>query len=689
VSDLIAAVNGWSGPWAEALWRACWHGAVALSVVWLVCRAWPRLPASAQCWLWRLAYLKLLLGLVRLPAVVLPVLPAGAAVTVPFATTFDVSPALPAGAALAPAAPLTSQPMLPTFVSIALGLWLFGAAWYASRVVGSWRMAQRLRLACRPLEDAHLGQDLRELCCRNRVGRVPALMVGETERPLLLGIRHPAIVLPAELVSSCGAAEMHLMLAHEVAHLRRRDLAWTWLPVLAEELFYFHPLVWLGRREWRLSQEMACDALAVQTTQRSHSEYGEMLVKVAARPEARRQEFAAVGIVESYQALKRRLTAMAHLAPMTGRRWMVVTAVICLVVVAALIPWRLGAREDGGGQAALAAETGGGGGGWSGGGGGSAQASSAEAAQAAGMEAHRYSWSDLDPKLIRHYQVNRKVSDFPDKEDLSIPERTYSYCNRLLASGDEASWGRISAREGRGGGGAPATEVAPEVARGWLNAPILEVWIYRERFAAVIAKVTLPADSFHDLRFVELRDGRWLNLGESKFRTIELARGDFARFCVVRYPEIILHEETVAHAMDHPEQFARMAQKLFQDIRGADYQYFLASADPDVWLKFPADYCAETGFDRWVNWVCTTFSKNPITDVQLGKVFKGQDDLPVVPYMLTLKDGSALSGNLPFQCSIEQGRAVWQTTTGLCSIDQGRAVWQATTGLDWHLKPGE
>ncbi len=675
--DLIAAVNGFSGPWAEAVWRACWQGAVAFGVVWLVCRAWTRLPASAQCWLWRLAYLKLLLGMVRLPAVALPVLPGDAPVTVPLLTALDVLPALPAGATAAATGPLANQTLLPTAVSIALGLWLVGAAWYASRVVGSWRMARQLRLGCRPLEDANLARDLRELCCRNRVCRVPELMVGDTERPLLLGVRRPVIVLPAALLSSCGAAEVRLMLAHEAAHLRRRDLVWSWLPLLAEGLFYFHPLVWLGRREWCLSQEMACDALAVQTTQRPHAEYGEMLVKVAARPQERRQEFVAVGIVESYQALKRRLTAMAHLAPMTGRRWMVVTAVICLVAATALIPWRLGAREAGGGQAALAAETGEGGGGRSGGGGGSVQVSSAQAAQAAGMEAQRYSLSDLDPKLLRHYQVNKKVSDFPDKEDLSTPERTYSYCNRLLASGDETSWGRISAREGRGGEGSPAdtsrVEVAPEVARGWLNAPILEVWVYRERFAAVIAKVTLPADSFHDLRFVELRDGRWLNLGDSKFRTIELARGDFARFCVVRYPEIILHEETVAHAMDHPEQFARMAQKLFQDIRGADYQYFLTSTNPDVGGEFPADYCAETRFDRWVNWVCTTFSKNPITDVQLGKVFKGQDGLPAVPYTLTLKDGSALSGNLPFQCSIEQGRAVWQ----------------ATTGLDWHLRPGE
>jgi len=677
VSDLVAALNGLSGPWAEALWRACWQGAVAFALVWLVCRAWPKLPGVGQCWLWRLAYLKLLLGLVRLPAVALPVLPARAPVALPPATPLDASPVLSAGARAATTGPTISQAVLPTLATITLGVWLVGLAWYASRVVGSWRTAQRLRLGCRPPEDVDLSDDLRELCWRNRVWRLPALLVGEVEGPLLLGVRHPVIVMPAALLSCCGAAEVRLILAHEVAHLRRRDLLWGWLPVVAEGLFFFHPLVWLGRREWRLSQEMACDALAVETTQRPDSEYGEMLVKVAAWPRARSQEFVAVGIVESYQALRRRLTAMAHLVPMTGRRWMVVAAVICLVAAAALVPWRLSAGDPGG-QMALAAESaGGGGGGYAGGGGGGIHPPSALTTQAASIEAQRYSLSQLDPRLLRHYEVNKKVSDFGAKQDVSTPERTYAYGAHLLASGEQAGWAGIKGEGGSGGSGGPPPngpreEVAPGVAKGWLDARIVEVWVYQERFAGVIAKVALPGESFYDYRLVGLKDGRWLNWGESQHSTIESARAGFARFCLVRYPEIVLEEKVVARAMDQPDQFTRMAQKLFQDIRGADYQHFLTSLGEDGAGGFPADYCVATDFPAWVKWVCTTFSRNPIVEVQLGKVLRNDEGLPTVPYTLTLKDGATLSGNLPFRCSVEHGRLVWQ----------------ATTGLDWHLQPG-
>ncbi len=72
------------------------------------------------------------------------------------------------------------------------------------------------------------------------------------------------------------------MLAHELAHIRRHDLAWGWLAALAECLFFFHPLVRLGNREWELAQEIACDELVVHITDASQADYGTMLTTAAA-----------------------------------------------------------------------------------------------------------------------------------------------------------------------------------------------------------------------------------------------------------------------------------------------------------------------------------------------------------------------------------------------------------------------
>ena len=50
----------------------------------------------------------------------------------------------------------------------------------------------------------------------------------------------------------------------------------------------------------------------------------------------------------------------------------------------------------------------------------------------------------------------------------------------------------------------------------------------------------------------------------------------------------------------------------------------------------------------WVRWVCQKFKANPITDVQLGKVFAGPRQADG-PFRVALKDGEILQGDLPFQ----------------------------------------
>jgi hypothetical protein len=62
--------------WLQALGRAAWEGGIALGVAWGLCRLLPRLPGTLQCWLWRLAYLRLLTTLLLPAPLALPLLPA-------------------------------------------------------------------------------------------------------------------------------------------------------------------------------------------------------------------------------------------------------------------------------------------------------------------------------------------------------------------------------------------------------------------------------------------------------------------------------------------------------------------------------------------------------------------------------------------------------------------------------------
>ena len=80
--------------------------------------------------------------------------------------------------------------------------------------------------------------------------------------PVACGWSHPIILLPRGFASSVSTAQLQATLAHELAHIRRRDFA---VNVVSELLLLpvsFHPIVWWIRKRARASQEQACDAIA-------------------------------------------------------------------------------------------------------------------------------------------------------------------------------------------------------------------------------------------------------------------------------------------------------------------------------------------------------------------------------------------------------------------------------------------
>ncbi|MHC1767483.1 MAG: hypothetical protein AB9869_24920 [Verrucomicrobiia bacterium] len=125
------------------------------------------------------------------------------------------------------------------------------------------------------------------------------------------------------------------------------------------------------------------------------------------------------------------------------------------------------------------------------------------------------------------YTVNRRVAEFPDKEDMSTPEAAYATLNRLRATGDQAFWRRLSVlrlaeqmpeQTGK-------REVSADVAARFLAAEILEVHRWEKTNAVVIAR--MPNDI--DLRWLCCVDGKWLNDGNDGAPDLEKARNRVAR----------------------------------------------------------------------------------------------------------------------------------------------------------------
>ena len=90
-----------------------------------------------------------------------------------------------------------------------------------------------------------------------------------TDRPVgaaVTGVRRPAVVLSSHLLDVLGREELEAVVAHEVAHIRRRDILLKWIIRAFAATFAWLPTSWALPRLLEHEREKACDDFAVTLT---------------------------------------------------------------------------------------------------------------------------------------------------------------------------------------------------------------------------------------------------------------------------------------------------------------------------------------------------------------------------------------------------------------------------------------
>jgi len=177
-----------------------------------------------------------------------------------------------------------------------------------------------------------------------------------------------------------------------------------------------------------------------------------------------------------------------------------------------------------------------------------------------------------DTNAVRIYTVNRKVGDFPDKEDMSTPEAAYATLNRLLAIGNftfprrfHVPWSSHQESEPP-----EKREVSAEERAKFLGAEILEVQLWHGTNATVFAQ--MPKDV--DLRLLCYANGQWLNDGNDGGPTLDGARVRVTRIRAHRHARS-LHDARppIADPSRHLRPFVE-----FLEREAADPQEYLLRA---------------------------------------------------------------------------------------------------------------
>ncbi|MCP4452656.1 MAG: hypothetical protein GY809_14435, partial [Planctomycetes bacterium] len=173
-----------------------------------------------------------------------------------------------------------SKPDYRLWVSL---LWLAGCVLFFVLAVGkALRIAVKLRQQRMPLaaQQQATVQALAAMLGYKRPIRV--WRVNGLAQPFVWGLPRGAIYVPSALWTQYTESRIRCALAHELNHVMRWDASINALQILAQAVFWFHPLVWWTNRRLRHEREKCCDEAAIAMLSTTSDEYGQAIVETLA-----------------------------------------------------------------------------------------------------------------------------------------------------------------------------------------------------------------------------------------------------------------------------------------------------------------------------------------------------------------------------------------------------------------------
>jgi beta-lactamase regulating signal transducer with metallopeptidase domain len=165
-----------------------------------------------------------------------------------------------------------------SWLSLAVGLYAAGA------IMRGWEFLSDLR-AVRHLYRHSTPAPFEAQRMANRVAMAmglpqspPVRSANGGESVLLVAARRATIMLPVQRLEE---ETLRLALAHEMAHVRHRDLFWLGIAGLVRCLLWFHPGIDMAVHRLVAAQEAAADRAALLATATPTRRYAEMLIEIA------------------------------------------------------------------------------------------------------------------------------------------------------------------------------------------------------------------------------------------------------------------------------------------------------------------------------------------------------------------------------------------------------------------------
>lgn len=167
--------------------------------------------------------------------------------------------------------------------------------------------------------------------------RVRLIESDRVDSPFAIGVRKSAVVIPTGLDSTLSDDQMRIVLAHELAHVRRHDVAVGWLQSLLSVVWWFNPMFWILGRALRAHREDCCDDWVIVRRLAKPERYCETLLDAARHFSQPVAEPVAIGFAAKSHPIARRMRRLMDgslfRSAGLGRISIVVIAMLALVVL--------------------------------------------------------------------------------------------------------------------------------------------------------------------------------------------------------------------------------------------------------------------------------------------------------------------------------------------------------------------
>ena len=194
--------------------------------------------------------------------------------------------------------------------------WLLGVAAMLARHVAGLRALSAMERAPHAPLPPHWQQRVDAL--RRTLGIARDVIVHVSENvvtPCAARWLRPVVFVPAGLLARAPADQLEALLAHELAHIARKDWLWNGVQCVVETVLFFHPAVWWLGKRIRQEREHACDDLAVAACGNPIA-----LAEALASLAAQRHTLAPPTLAATGGSLMQRITRLLSVPPTRARR---------------------------------------------------------------------------------------------------------------------------------------------------------------------------------------------------------------------------------------------------------------------------------------------------------------------------------------------------------------------------------